>query len=67
MDFIEYNSNNIGIGEAKIKEQFPEMFIAHFSYRDLEERCEHHKVFLSEANESVSEIEQILLKIVKII
>ncbi|QSJ19796.1 hypothetical protein JYQ62_14435 [Nostoc sp. UHCC 0702] len=67
LDFIEYNQHNIGIGETKIKDKFPEMFLAQFSYSDLEKRCEHHKVFLPEANELVSEIEQILLKIAKIL
>jgi len=67
LDFIEYNQNNIGIGESKIKDQFPEMFLDDFSYRDLEQRCEHHTDFLPEANEWVSELEQILLKIAKII
>ena len=67
LDFMEYNQNNIGIREAKIKAQFPEMFLASFSYRDFEKRCEHHKVFLKEANESVSEIEHILLKMAKLI
>jgi hypothetical protein len=67
LDFMEYNQNNIGIGESKIKAQFPEMFLCNFSYRELEKRCEHHKVFLLEANELVYEIEQILLKIAKII
>jgi hypothetical protein len=71
LDFIEYGNGkgqfNIGIREKKIKEQFPEIFLSPFSYRDLEERCEHHKVYLPEANEEVSEIEVILLKIAKII
>ncbi|BAY43617.1 hypothetical protein SAMD00079811_11970 [Scytonema sp. HK-05] len=67
LDFIEYNQNNIGIGKSEIKDKFPKMFLAPFSYRDFEQRCEHHKVFLAEANESVSEIEQILLKMAKII
>lgn len=67
LDFMEYNKENIGIGGSQIKAQFPEMFLSHFSYRLLEQRCEHHKVFLLEANENVSEIEQILLKIAKII
>lgn len=67
LDFIEYNLNNIGIGESKIKDQFPAIFLTSFSYRDLEKRCEHHKSFLLEANESVSEIEKILIKMVKII
>jgi hypothetical protein len=67
LDFIEYNIENLGIGKSDIKEKFPDLFIDFFSYRDLEERCEHHKLFLSEANELISEPEQILLKIVKII
>jgi len=67
LDFLEYDEDNIGIGERQIKEQFPKMFISSFSYRDFEAKCEHHKVFLAEANESVSEIEQILLKIAKIL
>jgi hypothetical protein len=71
LDFIEYGNGkeqfNIGIGETKIKDQFPKIFLSAFSYRDLEERCKHHKVYLPEANEEVSEIEIILLKIAKII
>ncbi|MDJ0734930.1 MAG: hypothetical protein QNJ47_12825 [Nostocaceae cyanobacterium] len=68
LDFIEYNVNNIGIIEVQVKARFPQMFLDDdFSYRDFEKRCEHHKIFLSEANEKVSEIEQILLKIAKII
>ncbi|WP_027402379.1 hypothetical protein [Aphanizomenon flos-aquae] len=67
LDFLEYNKDNNDIGQMSIKKEFPEMFISDFSYRELEKRCEHHKVFLPEANESVSELEQILLKIAKII
>lgn len=71
LDFIEYGNGkgqfNIGISESKIKEQFPEIFLSPFSYRDLEERCKHHKAYLTEASEEVSEIEIILLKIAKII
>jgi hypothetical protein len=71
LDFIEYGNGegqfNIGIREKKIKEQFPEIFLSAFSYQDLEKRCKHHKVYLPEANEEVSEIEIILLKIAKII
>jgi hypothetical protein len=71
LDFIEYGNGegqfNIGIREKKIKEQFPEIFLSAFSYQDLEKRCKHHKVYLAEANEEVSELEQILLKIAKII
>lgn len=65
LDFIQYDKEYVG--EIKIKEHFPEMFLVPFSYHDIEKRCEHHKVFLAEANELVSEIEQILLKIAKII
>ncbi len=67
LDFMEYNPNNIGLGRQQIKDQFPKMFLLGFSYLDFEERCKHHKVFLAEANESVSEIEQILLKIAKLL
>lgn len=67
LDFIEYNQDNIGLSGQKIKEQFPEMFLSDFTYRDFEQRCKHHKIFLQEANELVSEMEQILLKIAKII
>lgn len=67
LDFLEYDRNNIGIDEKQIKQQFPQMFLSSFSYRDLETKCQHHKVFLAEANESISEIEQILLKIAKIL
>jgi hypothetical protein len=67
LDFIEYDKSNIGIGDSKIKEQFPDIFIKSFSYRDLEQRCEHHKTLLPEKKELVSEIEQVLLKIARII
>jgi hypothetical protein len=67
LDFLEYDKNNIGISGMQIKDKFPKMFLSGFSYHDFEERCKHHKVFLAEANESVSEIEQILLKIAKIL
>jgi len=67
LDFIKYDSNNIGIGQSEIKECFPKMFLSNFSYRDFETICEHHKVFLPEANELISEIEQILLKMAKIL
>jgi len=67
LDFMEYNRTNIGIGKSKIKEQFPEIFLTGFSYSHFEKRCEHHKVFVAEANERISEIEQILLKMAKIL
>jgi hypothetical protein len=67
LDFIEYTSTNIGIGKSEIKQQFPDLFLTPFSYRDFEERCEHHKSFLPTEDEYISELEQILLKMVKII
>jgi len=67
LDFIEYTQTNIGIGGSQVKDQFPKLFLCTFSHHDFEERCKHHKVFLAEAKENVSEIEQILLKIAKIL
>ena len=71
LDFIEYGKGegqfNIGISEKKIKEEFPKIFLYPFSFNDFEERCKHHKVYLAEANEEISELEQLLLKIAKII
>ena len=67
LDFIEYSQSNIGIGVSQIKDLFPKMFLSSFSYHDFEKRCEHHKIFLPEAKECISEMEQILLKIAKIL
>ena len=70
IDFIEYNEGNIGISEKKIKDQFPKMFLTNFSLNELEKRCEHHKVRIEVSNgvfEEVTEMEEILLKIGKII
>jgi hypothetical protein len=70
LDFHEYNSDNIGLGKDKIKDQFPEMFLTPFSVNELENRCSHHKVsvvFPNGTGEEISEMEQILLKIAKII
>jgi hypothetical protein len=63
LDFEEYTKDKINIGNSKIKEQFPQMFLSDFSYQEFEKRCEHHKIGL----ENISEMEQILLKIAKII
>jgi hypothetical protein len=67
LDFIDYSKANIGISEIEIKRQFPDIFLSKFSYRKFEERCEHHKITFKEEDESVSEIEQILLKIAQIL
>jgi hypothetical protein len=44
LDFIEYTSDNLGIGKLEIKQQFPDLFLTPFSYRDFEERCERVRV-----------------------
>lgn len=67
LDYIEYNFENIGLTGGSIKDIFPKLFLQNFSYQELEKRCEHHKEFSQEANEEISEMEQILLKIAKII
>ncbi len=63
LDFEEYTKEKINIGNSKIKEQFPKMFLSEFSYQEFEKRCQHHKIGI----ENISEMEQILLKIAKII
>jgi hypothetical protein len=77
MDFIQYykpigkpSNYYISIGKDKVKEQFPEMFLSNFPPSELEDRCHHHKVDILYPDgtiDQVSEIEQILLKIAKII
>ncbi len=73
VDFIVYHKHQfeyINIGKSKVKDQFPQMFLADFSPILLEERCSHHKVTIELPNgsfEQISEMEQILLKIAKII
>ena len=65
LDFLEYSTQNIGLGKDKRKDQFPEMFLEGFGYTDFERICAHHKVAFE--GEEISEMEQILLKIAKII
>jgi hypothetical protein len=77
IDFIVYHEPEgldknyyISIGKRKAKEDFPKMFLADFLASELEQRCAHHKVNIDLPNgelEQVSEMEQILLKIAKII
>jgi hypothetical protein len=77
MDFIQYYKPidkpvdyYISIGKSKVKEQFPEMFLSTFSPTEMEDRCRHHLVKIPYPDgtiDQVSEIEQILLKIAKII
>lgn len=73
IDFVVYHKpqyHYINIGKDKAKEIFPEMFLTNFDVSELEQRCAHHKVYINLPNgtkECVSEMEQILLKIAKII
>lgn len=67
LDFIQFNGTNITIRGATIKEEFPKIFESNFSYKELEQRCEHHLIWSDETQSNISEFEQILLKIAKII
>ncbi|WP_159786648.1 hypothetical protein [Sodalinema gerasimenkoae] len=67
LDYLEYDRNNVGIGKSKIKQQFPDFFVEQFSYEELEKRCKHHKIQDLISGEMISEIEQILLKIARIV
>ncbi|MEA5418499.1 hypothetical protein VB712_04620 [Spirulina sp. CCNP1310] len=67
LDYLQYDQHNVGIGKSKIKQQFPDFFLKHFSYEELEKRCEHHKIQDVISGERISEIEQILLKIARIV
>jgi len=73
IDFLQYHIppfQYISIGKNKAKEQFPEMFLSSFHVNDFEQRCLHHKTQIDLPNgnkEYVSELEQILLKIAKIV
>lgn len=67
-DFIDFESQIKSVDN--IKKVFPELFLTHTKKDDLEQRCAHHKVFIDLPNgtqELISEMEQILLKIAKII
>jgi hypothetical protein len=58
------------MAKKQVKADFPQMFLASFLVAELEQRCEHHKVYIELPNgtlEQASEMEQILLKIAKII
>lgn len=67
LDFVEYDNSNIRIGKGRIKKDFPEFFLTNFSYRELEARCQQHLTWSDETQSGISEIEQLLLKIAKII
>lgn len=71
IDFLDYeeslknNPNHI-----VVKRDFPELFLKEWTRDKIEKRCEEHKVSIELPNgtlEEVSEIEQLLLKIAKII
>ncbi len=66
VDFVKYNDPPISISKKPLSEKF----LTDFSPQELENRCSHHKVLIplpDGTTELVSEIEQILLKIAKII
>lgn len=74
LDFIEYGNPSpkfdIGISNSNIKEELPKIFQQNFSYQELEKRCEHHKIDHTLPNgqiEQITEMEEILLKMAKII
>jgi len=69
VDFAKYEDLLIPI-PARRKNECAEKFLTDFSPEELENRCSHHKVEIllpDGGTELVSEIEQILLKIAKII
>lgn len=67
LDFIKFDGTNVTIqGVGTIKEVFPNIFESNFSYKELEERCKHHRIWSNETQSEISEFEQILLKIAKI-
>jgi hypothetical protein len=66
-DFIDFENY---FKLLEVKTDFPKLFLADWTREKLEQRCEHHKVRIELPNgilEEVTEIEQILLKIAKII
>lgn len=67
LDFIKYS--NV-LPKVAVKSIFPPLFLTEFTRDKLEFRCKHHPVAIELPNgtfEEVSEIEQILLKIAKIV
>ena len=67
LDFDDYLKSNEDIN---VKNEFPELFLKNWTRDKLEQRCEHHKVKIELPNgtlEDVTEIEQILIKIAKIV
>lgn len=68
LDFLKYEKYLPA--EVDVKRAFPLLFLENFTRDKLENRCKHHFIDIETPNgtiEQVSEIEQILLKLAKII
>jgi len=66
-DFIDFE---VTLSEIEVKKVFPPQFVGEWTRDLIERRCNHHLVDIELPNNTltkVSEIEQILLKIAKII
>ena len=70
-DFFDFDDFfNKPVKTVDVKNDFPDLFLKNWTKEQLEQRCEHHKVKIELPNgilEDVTEMEQILLKIAKII
>jgi hypothetical protein len=70
LDFTDYEEYLASNKPVNVKNDFPEVFLKEWTRDKIEERCKDHKVLVEIPNGTlteVSEIEQILLKIAKII
>lgn len=70
LDFLDYEEFVKANKHIAVKTDFPDLFLKEWTRDKIEERCEEHKVSIELPNGTlleVSEIEQILLKIAKII
>lgn len=69
-DFFDFDDYLKHTKTIDVKNDFPDLFLKSWTKDLLEQRCEHHKVKIELPNgtlEDVTEMEQILLKIAKII
>lgn len=69
-DFTDFENLFKDNTEINVKHDFPRLFLSEWTRDLLEQHCSHHKVSIELPNgtlEQVSEVEQILLKIAKII
>jgi hypothetical protein len=68
-DFIDF-SEYLGENNVDVKRRFPDFVASNFSRLEFETRCDHHRVPLELPNgtvEQVTEVEQVLVKLAKII